>query len=363
MFDFGIIGGGASGMYASILLAKKGYKVAVIEANDRIGKKLLATGNGKCNLSNVDISTDYYNTNEIRSIVTDFDMQKQMKELGLVTKVISGRIYPFSEKANNVLNVLLSNMQKYGVKIFTDCLVTDLKINDNVNVITNKNNFECKKVCLATGSKATFGIDSLSLYEKLGHKRIKNTPSLVPLLAKKLEQIKGIDGVRQEANVSLYDGGKLISTEFGEVQFRKDGISGIVIMNMSSKMSNNNMLEGICYLDFMPQFTKEEVETLLKNQITAEFGLLNKNLMQRIMGYGVDSIKHYRIDVVKSEDYKQAQVVHGGLDLSQFNLKDMSSKVNGKLYAIGEVLNVDGVCGGYNLHFAFASAYNFTKEF
>ena len=216
---------------------------------------------------------------------------------------------------------------------------------------------------MATGSKATFGIDSLSLYEKLGHKRIKNTPSLVPLLAKKLEQIKGIDGVRQEANVSLYDGGKLISTEFGEVQFRKDGISGIVIMNMSSKMSNNNMLEGICYLDFMPQFTKEEVETLLKNQITAEFGLLNKNLMQRIMGYGVDSIKHYRIDVVKSEDYKQAQVVHGGLDLSQFNLKDMSSKVNGKLYAIGEVLNVDGVCGGYNLHFAFASAYNFAKEF
>ena len=105
MFDFCIIGGGASGMYASILLAKKGYSVALLEANSRVGKKLLATGNGKCNLGNVDMKGEYYNTSLVDSIVKNFDLQKEMKNLGLITKVKSGRIYPFSEQANNVLKL------------------------------------------------------------------------------------------------------------------------------------------------------------------------------------------------------------------------------------------------------------------
>lgn len=363
MFDFCIIGGGASGMYASILLAKKGYSVAILEANSRVGKKLLATGNGKCNLANMIVNADCYNTPLAFDIVNKFDMQKQMLELGLVTKVKSGRLYPFSEQANNVLNIMLCNMEKYGVKVITDCLAQDIQTKGNVTIKTNKGDFCCKKVCLATGSKASFGIDSLHLYEKLGHKVIKNNPALVPLIAKKPEQIKGLNGVRQEAQVSLYDKGKLIATEFGEVQFRKDGISGIVILNMSSKMCHNNMESGVCYLDFMPEFLTNDIEELLKNDITAEFGVLNKNLMQNAVKYGADGIKHYRIDVVKSMDEKLSQVMSGGLALSDFNLKNMQSKINTNLYAIGEALDVDGICGGYNLLFAFASSYNFAKEF
>ena len=363
MYDFCIIGGGASGMYASILLAKKGYSVALLEANTRVGKKLLATGNGKCNLGNVDVKGEYYNTSLVDSIVKNFDLQKEMKNLGLITKVKSGRIYPFSEQANNVLNVFLCNMQKYNVKVITDCKAKDIVVGEHISVNTTKEEIQCKKVCLATGSNASFGENSLSLFGNLGHTVCKTTPSLVPLLAKKQEQIKGLNGVRQEANVRLYNNDKLVATEFGEVQFRKDGISGIVILNMSAKMCHNNMSCGVCYLDFMPEYTKEQVSLLLENNITAQFGLLNKNNMQNAVKIGVDGSKNNRKDVVKREYHKLAQVMNGGLDINEFDLKNMSSKINKNLYAIGEALNVDGVCGGYNLHFAFASAYILAKEF
>lgn len=363
MFDFGIIGGGASGMYASILLAKKGYKVALFEANERVGKKLLATGNGKCNLSNVKIDDSFYNTSEIKDIVEAFDMQRQMADLGLITKIKSGRIYPLSEQSNNVLNVLLCNLNHFGVSVFTNHLVREIKITNCAVVVTDTQMFECKKVCLATGSNAGFGEESIDLYQKFGHTSTKRKASLVPLLATNPEQIKGLCGVRQEAMVSLICDGKMIAKEFGEVQFRKDGISGIVILNHSARMCHNELDRATCYLDFMPDFAEEEVEKLLKNKITAQFGLLNKNLMQNAVKQGVKGIKNYKIDVARCNSFKQAQVVNGGLTLSQFDLMTMRSKLQSNLFAIGEALDVDGLCGGYNLHFAFASAYNFAKEF
>lgn len=363
MFDFAIIGGGASGIYASILLAKKGYSVALLEANDRIGKKLLATGNGKCNLSNVDIKADCYNTDAVEEIVKNFDMQREMLKLGLVTKVKSGRIYPYSEQSNNVLNVLLCNLQRYGVKILTNHNVQEIKVDDNFIVITNNGQIKCKKVCLATGSIASFGLDSLGLYKRFGCVIKKNFPSLAPLIATKAEQIKGLAGVRQEAKVSLYKEDKLIAVESGEVQFRKDGISGIVIMNMCARMCWNNIFDAVCYLDFMPDYSYEQVEELIQNNITAEFGLLNKNIMQNALKFGACGVKKYAVSVKRSGDFKLAQVASGGLDTSQFDLKTMCLKTDRNIFAIGEALNVDGLCGGYNLHWAFASAYNFAKEF
>lgn len=363
MFDFGIIGGGASGIYASILLAKKGYSVALLEANDRVGKKLLATGNGKCNLSNVAIDESCYNTKSVKEIVQSFDIKSKMAELGLVTKIKSGRIYPLSEQSNNVLNVLLCNLNRYGVKVLTKHFVTDITIGDSIKISTNGGDINCKYVCLATGSKASFGEESLSLYQKFGHTVTKRQPSLSPLIAVKPQQIKGLSGVRQEAMVSLVKGDKLIAKEFGEVQFKKEGISGIVILNHSARMCWNNLDKAVCYLDFMPDYSCEEVANLLENNITAEFGLLNKNIMQNAVKLGAEGVKNYRIDVARCEDFKQAQVAHGGLNLTEFNLKNMQSKINSKLFAIGEAVDVDGLCGGYNLHFAFASAYNFAKEF
>lgn len=363
MFDFGIIGGGVSGMYASILLAAKGYSVAVFEANDRVGKKLLATGNGKCNLSNVNLTLDCYNTPIIADIVKAFDMQSKMRELGLITKVKSGRIYPFSEQAAGVLNVLLCKMARSGVQVITSCEVTDIQLNGSVRVVTSKGIYDCKKVCLASGSAATFGKNSLALYEKFGHMCNKCVPSLAPLISTRPNQIKGLSGVRQEAMVSLYDGDKMVAVEFGEVQFRRDGISGIVIMNMSARMCWQGMTKGTCYLDFMPQFSAEEVEAMLQDDITARFGMLNKNIMLAAKTLGVSGVKRFRVDVARCADFDKAQVTSGGLSLTDFDLHSMQSRRNDALFAVGEALDVDGCCGGYNLHWAFASAYNFAKEF
>lgn len=363
MFDFGIIGGGASGIYASILLAQKGYSVAIFEANDRVGKKILATGNGKCNLSNIDINENYYNTPVIKDIVKSFDLQKEMLKLGLVTKVKSGRIYPLSEQANNVLNVLLRNMSRYEVKVYTGYKVQDIVVKDFINVVCSKEVVVCKKVVFATGSNATFGVDNHSLIEKVFGESVKSKPSLAPLIAKKPEQIKGLAGVRQEANVSLYKNGECIAQEFGEVQFKKDGVSGIVMMNMCARMCWNDMDNGVCYFDFMPEYSENQVAEFLENNVTAEYGLLNKYLMQNAIKFGIKGIKKYRIDLSRCEDIKQAQVISGGIDLKLINLNSMQYKGNDKIFAIGEAVNVDGLCGGYNLHWAFASAYNLVKEF
>lgn len=356
MFDWCIIGGGASGMYASILLAKSGFSVALLEANERVGKKLLATGNGKCNLSNENIDTSFYNTAEIKDIISNFNLRIEFEKLGLVTKVKNGRIYPFSEQASGVLNLLRANMDKFGVKVICDCLVNNIEFNDNVQLSTSTGKIVCEKVCLASGSAASFGLNSLNLCKNVGHKIEKITPALCPLLVDNLNDIKGLNGVRQEANVSLYIDDKLIATEFGEVQFRKDSVSGIVIFNHASRLAWSGVEKAVLSLDFMPNYTEEQVKKMLANEITFDCGVLHKNIMQNISSRGIKSVKDYKIAVSKNYDCKQAQVMHGGLKLNEFNLSDMSSKLNNKLYAIGEVLNVDGLCGGFNLHWAFASA-------
>lgn len=362
MFDWCVIGGGASGMYASILLAKNGYSVAVLEANDRVGKKLLATGNGKCNLTNEYIDLSCYNSNEIGEIISSFNLKEQFLQLGLVSKIKSGRVYPFSEQASSVLNVLRANMQKYGVQEICDCKVQDILLEDNIKILTSKGKFVCQKVCLACGSNASFGTNSLNLFQKLGHKVQKTSPALCPMNVSNIDDIKGLNGVRQEAMVSMFAEGKLVAKEFGEVQFRKDSISGIVILNHSSHMAWNNLEKAELSLDFMPNYSVEQVQKLLDDNITFNFGLLHKNLMTNIQKRGISSVKDYKIMVSRNYDFKQAQVAHGGLKLCEFDLKNMRSKIDDRLYAIGEALNVDGLCGGYNLHWAFASAWTLAKE-
>lgn len=365
MYDICVVGGGAGGMFASVLLARAGLKVVLVEANDRLGKKLLATGNGKCNISNEDLSVEYYNTDKISTVLdrcnTDF-LRELWRELGLVTKVKSGRVYPYSEQSNSVLNVLLENLQKYNVKV-----MTSFKVN---KIVRNSKNFEItaengkvlsNQVCLATGSNASFGLESCGLLTPFGHKFIARKTALCPMIPSNIKDIKGLAGVRQEGLVSLYVDDKLLAKEYGEVQFRKDAVSGIVIFNHSSRLSRIDRKNAVIEIDFMSDYTENEVKNMYRDSITGEYGMLNKLLMQNIREKGVESIKRFRIPVRVSDDISQSQVVCGGLCISEFDLDTMqSNKCNG-LYAIGEAVDVDGLCGGYNLHWAFASAYVFAK--
>lgn len=364
MYDVCIIGGGASGMFASILLARAGVSVAIVEGYDRLGKKLLATGNGKCNLTNTDMSATYYNTREIEGILADFTPDKLREillDMGLVTKVKCGRVYPYSEQSNSVLNVFRENIAKYKVAVHCDNVVSKINKKDGYfDIVTDKQKLSSKKVCLASGSNANFGRESYDLLASFGHSVSPLRAGLCPFLVDNVPKFGLLNGVRQEGKVSLYIDGKLIAVESGEVQFRKDGVSGIVMFDHASRMARFGSARGEISIDFMPDYTIDQVNKMSKDKICRDYGMLNRVLMEHIVATR-NNIKDYRLYVGANKDCKQAQVLVGGIPLSEFDLSTMQSTKCEGLYAIGEALDVDGLCGGYNLHWAFASAYTFAK--
>ena len=358
--------------------------VALIESNDRVGKKLLATGNGKCNLSNLDMDVTHYNNPDFaENIISHFGVKDTLaafEKLGLVTKVIDTRVYPYSECASSVLDVLRRAVERNGTNIFTAHTVNRIvKLGDSFTVSgTVKSDgkageefsFEADHVVLATGSPATFGKDSTNLYTALGHSARKMTASLVPIKTDK-EPIKGLQGVRVKAGVRLGE-----RHEIGEILFKDFGVSGIAAFNMSSEIARGRAHMGdTLTIDFMPEYSCAEVEELLRKRgggTVGEMltGTFHSKVQERIMHAAgckaedkADSkiealatvIKEYKLTVEGLGDASLAQAMSGGLDVKEFDENLMSRIVHGA-YAIGEALDVDGDCGGYNLQWAWSSA-------
>ncbi len=367
MFDLAIIGGGFSGMIATIQAAKLGLSVVIIESGDRLGKKLLATGNGRCNLTNMVMSTDFYNTDKIANILKNYPPEKMradLLEIGLVTKVRSDRVYPFSDQSCNVLDLLIDNLEDCGASVRLGATVNKItKAADekSFTLATSDGNISAVKVCLASGSTASFGRNSMSLLSDINHQCTDLKCGLSAFEAVHIADIKGLAGARQEGLVSLIVDDKVVCQEFGEIQFRRDSLSGIVMFNMQSRLQWLGHYRGTVSIDFMPDFTAEQVSKFTDNCTTFDFGMLHRNLMGNIAGKGVKSIKAFTVDVRVCDDLERAQVATGGLDLDMFDLSTMQSKLCDNIFAIGEVLDVDGLCGGYNLHWAYASASTFTS--
>lgn len=368
MYDLAIIGGGMSGMIASILASRRGYKVVIIESNDRLGKKLLATGNGKCNLTNMVMNTSCYNNDIIGDILTEYTpsrMREDLLEMGLVTKVKNDRVYPYSEQATSVLDVIIENINSYGVSVMMSTTVNniDWSAEENCYVLDNSGpEIFAEMVCLASGSTACFGRNSLSLLSCIDHEVVPLKCGLSAFDVEDSGDTLGLSGVRQEGLVTLYVDGEAVASEFGEIQFRSDAVSGIVMFNMQSRLAWLDRTRGEVGIDFMPEYTIEELEQLTENDIAFSLGMLNKNLMNKIRNKGLASIKDYRIKVRVCDNMKLAQVTSGGLDISMFSLADMQSCLWSNIFAIGEVLDIDGLCGGYNLHWAYASASKFANS-
>ena len=243
-FDVVIIGGGASGLFLASQLPS-GLRIVIAESNDRVGKKLLATGNGKCNLTNLDMNIVHYNKpNAVEDIIDRFDAHNTIavfEKKGLITKVVDRRVYPYSECASSVLDILRRAVERNGVSVFTSHFVNFIEnYNDSFNISgvikrEDKPNeafkFIADNVVLATGSPATFGRDSTSLFTALGHKARPMTPSLVPIKTEK-EPIKGLQGVRVKAGVRIG-----YRYEVGEVLFKDFGLSGIAVFNLSGEIA------------------------------------------------------------------------------------------------------------------------------
>lgn len=381
-YDVIIIGGGASGLFLAAELPA-GKRIALVEGNERVGKKLLATGNGKCNLTNLDMTIVHYNRpSYVESFLDRFDAHDAIatfERMGLLTKVVDKRVYPYSECASNVLDVLRNAVMRSGVEVLTGHIVN--AIDNYADTFTvqgvikdgeNKRSFTltADAVVLATGSNATFGRNSLSLYESLGHTIKPLSPSLVPIKTEK-EPIKGLSGVRVKAGIRLG-----YRYEIGEILFKDFGLSGIATFNMSNEIARGAAKVGdTIFIDFMPEYSQAEVETLLRKRGNVKVeelltGTFHSKVVDRILWQAKanpselaqpkitaisKAIKRYPIVIEGLGDISLSQVVSGGLNVKEFDDNLMSTKCK-NAYAIGEALDVDGDSGGYNLQWAWTSA-------
>ncbi len=382
-FDVIIIGGGAGGLFLACELPHN-LSVAIVEANDRVGKKLLATGNGKCNLSNLDMNIVHYNKpSYVEEFLDRFDAHDTVvafDRLGLQTKVVDNRVYPYSESATNVLDILRKGVERSDTEIFTSHIVTSVENYADTFTVSgvqkeedkpNKSfTFTANCIVLATGSPATFGRNSLDLYTALGHTYRGFVSSLTSIKTDK-EPIKSLQGIRVKAGVRIG-----LRYEVGEVLFKDFGISGIAVFNMASEISRGiARIGGTVCIDFMPDFSQAEVEGLFNKRANASIsdvlsGIFHSKVCERIIWASkcnendkavakasavAKVIKNYPLKIEGLGDVSISQVMSGGLNVKEFDENLMSIKCK-NAYAIGEVLDVDGDSGGYNLQWAWTSA-------
>lgn len=394
--QIGVIGGGAAGMAAAITAARQGAEVTVIERNDRVGKKILVTGNGKCNLGNYHLSVDnYYGSRPewIAHALKRFDTEDTVaffRGMGLLLKSKNGYLYPVSEQAAVVLDVLRYEMQSLGIRVINECKINHIEKNiatGRIRVSDGKVNYDFDAVILACGSKAApkTGSDGsgYKLAVKLGHRLIPTVPALVQLRCRE-DYLKAVAGVRAEGEVRVLRGGVCVASERGELQLTEYGISGIPVFQISRLVNYilREEREVRVEIDFFPDYSDAEYEALCNSRMlvcngrTVEeyfTGMLNKKLMQLFVKMAglkgtlpveqadAEALRQvyklcrsWQLHVTGSNPYDNAQVCAGGVDTEEIT-ESMESKLVSGVYFAGEIMDVDGKCGGYNLQWAWCS--------
>lgn len=373
-----IIGAGPSGMMCAIKAKNKNNNVTIIEKNDKAGKKLLLTGSGRCNYANEVVNETYYFT-ENRNLVTNIINSKEInlmhaaiESIGIFPDIINGYYYPYSHNSASVNNLLFEKCKSLGINFIFNEEVNDIKKNSTGFKINNK--YECEKLVIACGGKsyAKTGSDG-SLYPNLENLGIKFTKMYPCLTQIKTDIIKELSGVRLNAKVSLFDNDKLISFETGELQFIDYGISGICVFNLSGYVKgNSNLTIKINFLPFTDDaesFIEERMKLLENiNLINAFESIINYKVLKYIFKKtGISETARYKsltenekklfkeyltsftLKVYGTNDYDKAQVTMGGVSLTDINISTMESNIVKNLYLIGEILDLTGKCGGYNL--------------
>ncbi len=382
-----VIGAGASGLTAAIIAARNNNNVFILERNNKSGKKILLTGNGRCNYWNENQSLDYYHSKDKAILKTIYDKQKDkvldfFTSIGIIPKIKNGYYYPYSNQASSILSALLTEAHKLKIKIYYEQYVTDIYKKDDFTIVCDNNTYKADKVILATGSKAypKTGSDGngYNIAQNLGHNLIPVLPSLCSLIGQDT-YYKDWEGVRSEVVITLRQNSKIIKKEKGEIQFTKQGISGICVFNLSGQIAKG-LKQGFkeeVLINFVPwcqDFTlwmKEQTKKL-KNYTLKEImnGFLNYKLVNLIFKLAqlpencywddinqnkvTDLLTDFKFVVKETNSFDNAQVCSGGVPLGELSPTLESQKVKG-LFFSGEILDVDGDCGGYNLGFAWMS--------
>jgi len=359
-YDLIIIGAGASGLAAAITAAQAGSRVLVLERMPRAGKKILATGNGRCNISNRHAAThDYHNKHFAAPALQAFgaaECEAFFHALGLALwEDTEGRLYPRSNTAASVLDALRFGAQRAGVEIVCDEHAAQVVRTSDGFAVNGK--WHAQRVIIATGGCAApaHGSDGsgFALLQSLGHAIVPPKPALVQLRCKSpvLPSLKGLR-VRAAAKLTLH--GEVLRATQGEILFTDDGLSGIAAMELSRDVQPGCLVE----LDLLPDYSHEQLDALLAQwQAIAELplaGLLPKRVAEAVAKSG-QSPKKNAFPVVGTREFAHAQVTAGGADVREFDPHTLQSRLVPGLFACGEVLDVHGGCGGFNLHWAWAS--------
>lgn len=389
-----VIGGGISGMIAAIYAKNNNNEVTILERNNVCGKKILVTGNGRCNYANSNYDIKNYHTSSnsnLDDIINETNILAFLdfyKEIGIIPKIKNGYYYPYSNQAVTVQQALIKETMKKNIIIKNDIYVESVIRKDDGFVIRTHNEIiDADIVIIACGGKSypKLGTDGngYNLLESLGHKIKPVVPALTQIRVS--ENIKDLSGVRSECLISLIEDNKDIHFEKGEIQFTDYGISGICSMQLSRYVSYgllNNKIEKIAInfiydiasnIDEFNKFIESNhwqefeisrlLDSLLNYKLTNYILKVNKidgnkkvkDLNQKIFNNLVNNLINFTLHASGTNTFDNSQVSAGGVDLEEINLKNMKSKIVPNLYVVGEVLDIDGNCGGYNITFSSIS--------
>ena len=387
-----IIGGGPAGMLAAIKSKKEKNQVTIIEKNKILGKKMLITGKGRCNItSGVDMSEFIKNVPSngkfLYSSFKNFTNKDILELLNIPVKLERGnRYFPVSDKAKDVVDALEKELS--GVEILTNTSVTEIitKNNEAIGVKTNKGDFFADKIILATGGKSypltgSTG-DGYEMAKKLGHTITKIKPALVPLVAKKeskiqCQQMQGLS--LRNVGLKLFNNNKLIYEDFGEMLFTHYGVTGPIILSASSHLVRQELNNPIIEIDLKPALTEEKLDERILRDFETEKNKEFRNALDQLLPQKmipvileilqinkkvnevkkverqklVRTLKHFSIEIEGFRDISEAIITSGGINVKEINPKTMESKLIKNLYFAGEILDLHGEIGGYNLMIAW----------
>jgi len=396
-----VIGGGAAGIMAAITAKRNGADVTILERNPRIGKKILATGNGRCNYTNINTDVCNYHGHNPKfayaalANFSAYDTINFFEELGIAHKIEDkGKVFPMSDQASSILDVLLYELNLLGVKIICDAFVQNIKpVNGRFVVeLEDKSMLRGDKVIIATGGKAmpSSGSDGngFELAEKLGHSITATFPALVQL---KLEGsfFPSIQGVKFVGTAAILHESKTLAEDRGDILFANYGVSGPPILQISRKAGEllNNGQEAHLKISIIDTMDYAELKQLIQKRINnrpekpADFslvGLVNKRLIPVLLKEAgitklktpvrdlttrdIDNLVHlltdWRFKIRGTKSWPSAQVTAGGIATQEINPSTMESRLINGLYFAGEIIDIDGECGGFNLQWAWSSGYS-----
>lgn len=380
-----VVGGGFSGLICSLVLNEK-FKgqVLLLERNDRLGKKIASTGNGRGNITNENVSEKFYHgdkelVKECLSRFSNDSLIRFFNSLGILFTKENGRIYPSSMQASSVCDVLRLKAEKEKLAVKLSYKVTAVSREKGGYMINSE--LFCEKVVICVGGKSmkNFGTDGnmVELLQGLGEKFTPLSPSLVQLKTD-VKYIKGLRGIKQVAKAALLDGEKEVACFTGDVLFTDYGVSGDCVFRLSAYLGE--VKKPILNLEFLPDYSFEELSDFLKEKSKIGYvknadlptGVVNNRLglaaLKKANLKGEEkasyksadllakTLKNFTLDITGTLGFDYSQVTHGGVDGKYVDKKTLQSTTNKNLYYCGEILNVDGDCGGYNLQWAYTSA-------